>query len=47
MSLIVPIPSSAFLELLVGLLQALVFSVLLCAVYIQLSTTHYEEEEEH
>jgi F-type H+-transporting ATPase subunit a len=43
MSLIVPIPFY-FLELLVGLLQALVF-VLLCAVYIQLSTTHDEEEE--
>jgi F-type H+-transporting ATPase subunit a len=43
MSLIVPIPFY-FLELLVGLLQALVFT-LLCAVYIQLSTTHDEEEE--
>lgn len=42
-SLIVPIPFY-FLELLVGLLQALVFT-LLCAVYIQLSTTHDEEEE--
>ena len=38
-----PIPFY-FLELLVGLLQALVFT-LLCAVYIQLSTTHDEEEE--
>jgi F-type H+-transporting ATPase subunit a len=43
MSLIVPIPFY-FLELLVGLLQALVFT-LLVAVYIQLSTTHDEEEE--
>ena len=43
MSLIVPVPFY-FLELLVGLLQALVF-MLLCAVYIQLSTTHDEEEE--
>jgi F-type H+-transporting ATPase subunit a len=42
-SVIVPIPFY-FLELLVGLLQALVFT-LLCAVYIQLSTTHDEEEE--
>ncbi|HEY5704478.1 MAG TPA: F0F1 ATP synthase subunit A [Terrimicrobiaceae bacterium] len=42
-SLIVPVPFY-FLELLVGLLQALVFT-LLCAVYIQLSTTHDEEEE--
>jgi len=41
-SLIVPIPFY-FLELLVGLLQAMVF-VLLCAVYIQLSTTHDEDE---
>lgn len=32
-----------FLELLVGLLQATVFA-LLCAVYIQLSTSHDEEE---
>jgi F-type H+-transporting ATPase subunit a len=43
MSIIVPIPFY-FLELLVGLLQALVFT-LLCAVYIQLSTTHDDEEE--
>ncbi|HET7237407.1 MAG TPA: F0F1 ATP synthase subunit A [Terrimicrobiaceae bacterium] len=43
MSLIVPVPFY-FLELLVGLLQALVFT-LLCAVYIQLSTSHDEEEE--
>ncbi|HEY5741043.1 MAG TPA: F0F1 ATP synthase subunit A [Terrimicrobiaceae bacterium] len=42
-SLIVPIPFY-FLELLIGLLQALVF-MLLCAVYIQLSTSHDVEEE--
>ena len=36
-----------FMELLVGLLQAIVFT-LLCAVYIQLSTTHDDhDEEEH
>ncbi len=36
-----------FMELLVGLLQAIVFT-LLCSVYIQLSTTHDEHsEEEH
>lgn len=39
---LVPIPFY-FLELLVGLLQALVFT-LLCAVYIQLSTAHDEED---
>jgi len=33
-----------FLEILVGVLQATVFA-LLCAVYIQLSTAH--EEEDH
>jgi len=44
-SITVPIPFY-FLELLVGLLQAMVF-VLLCAVYIQLSTTHDEEEAHH
>lgn len=44
-SVIVPIPFY-FLELLVGLLQALVF-VLLCAVYIQLSTSHDEGEAHH
>jgi len=43
MSVIVPIPFY-FLELLVGLLQAIVFT-LLCAVYIQLATSH--EEDEH
>lgn len=44
-SVLVPIPFY-FLELLIGLLQAMVF-VLLCAVYIQLSTTHDEEEAHH
>jgi F-type H+-transporting ATPase subunit a len=44
-SVIVPVPFY-FLELLVGLLQAMVF-VLLCAVYIQLSTTHDEDEAHH
>jgi F-type H+-transporting ATPase subunit a len=42
MSIIVPVPFYG-LELLVGLLQAAVF-MLLCAVYIQLSTSHDEEE---
>lgn len=42
-SITVPIPFY-FLEILVGLLQATVFT-LLCAVYIQLSTSHDEEEE--
>lgn len=41
-SVTVPIPFY-FLELLVGVLQATVF-MLLCAVYIQLATTHDEEE---
>lgn len=40
-SIILPLPFY-FMELLVGLLQAMVFS-LLCAVYIQLSTSHDEE----
>ncbi len=43
-SVVFPLPFY-FLELLVGVLQAVVFS-LLCAVYIQLSTAH-EEHEEH
>jgi F-type H+-transporting ATPase subunit a len=43
-SIILPLPFY-FLELLVGLIQAFVF-MLLCAVYIQLSTTP-EEEEAH
>jgi len=42
-SVLLPIPFY-FLELLVGVLQAFVFT-LLCAVYIQLSTSHDEEEE--
>ena len=41
-SIALPLPFY-FLELLVGVIQALVF-MLLCAVYIQLSTTHDEEE---
>ena len=44
-SVTVPIPFY-FLELLVGFLQATVF-MLLCAVYIQLATTHDEEDEAH
>lgn len=42
-SITLPIPFY-FLELLIGLLQATVFT-LLCAVYIQLSTSHDEDEE--
>lgn len=42
MSVIIPIPFYG-LELLVGLLQAMVFT-LLCAVYVALSTTHDDEE---
>ncbi|MCK9588544.1 MAG: F0F1 ATP synthase subunit A [Terrimicrobiaceae bacterium] len=42
-SITIPIPFY-FLELLVGILQALVF-MLLCAVYIQLATGHDEEKE--
>ena len=41
-SVTLPVPFY-FLELLVGVLQAFVF-MLLCAVYIQLSTSHDEEE---
>lgn len=44
MSVIIPIPFYG-LELLVGLLQAMVFT-LLCAVYVALSTSHDEEEHE-
>ncbi len=40
-SVLLPLPF-AFLELMVGLLQALVFT-LLTAVYLQLSTSHEEE----
>ncbi|TLD70431.1 F0F1 ATP synthase subunit A [Phragmitibacter flavus] len=43
-SILFPIPFY-FMELLIGLLQAVVFT-LLCAVYIQLSTTHDEHEHE-
>jgi F-type H+-transporting ATPase subunit a len=42
MGVLVPIPFY-FLELMIGVLQAMVFT-LLCAVYIQLSTTHDEED---
>lgn len=45
LSVALPLPFY-FLELLVGLIQAVVF-MLLCAVYIQLSTTHDEEEHAH
>jgi F-type H+-transporting ATPase subunit a len=47
MSVIIPIPFY-FLELLVGLLQAMVFT-LLCAVYVTLATSHDEDEhaEDH
>ena len=44
-SLLAPLPFY-FMELLVGLLQAVVFT-LLCAVYIQLSTTHDDHGDEH
>ncbi len=46
-SIILPLPFY-FMELLVGLLQAIVFT-LLCSVYIQLSTTHddHGHEDEH
>lgn len=43
LSILIPIPFY-FMELLVGLLQALVFT-LLCAVYVQLSTAHDEHAE--
>jgi len=42
-SIVIPLPFY-FLEILVGVLQALVFA-LLCAVYIKLSTTHDEEHD--
>jgi len=42
-SVLIPFPFY-FMELLVGLLQAIVFT-LLCSVYIQLSTTHDEHHE--
>jgi F-type H+-transporting ATPase subunit a len=44
-SIVLPLPFY-FLELPVGLIQAFVF-MLLCAVYIQLSTTHDEEDTAH
>jgi len=44
-SVTIPVPFY-FLEILVGMLQALVF-MLLCSVYIQLSTSHDEEEVGH
>jgi len=44
MSIAAPLPFY-FLELLVGILQALVFT-LLCAVYIQ-GSMHHDEEEDH
>ena len=44
MSIIIPIPFYG-LELLVGLLQAMVFT-LLCAVYVALSTSHDEDEHD-
>jgi F-type H+-transporting ATPase subunit a len=44
-SVILPIPFY-FLELLIGALQAFVFA-LLCAVYLNLSTSHDEEEAEN
>jgi len=44
-AILFPIPFY-FMELLIGLLQAVVFT-LLCAVYIQLSTTHDEHDHEH
>jgi len=43
--ILLPLPFY-FLELLVGVLQATVFT-LLCAVYIQLSTAHDEEHDDH
>lgn len=42
MEVLIPLPFYG-LEILIGLLQALVFT-LLCAVYLQLSTSHDEEE---
>jgi F-type H+-transporting ATPase subunit a len=45
LSVLLPLPFY-FLEILVGLIQAIVF-MLLCAVYIQLSTSHDEEDHAH
>jgi F-type H+-transporting ATPase subunit a len=44
-SVLLPVPFY-FLELLIGILQAFVFA-LLCAVYLNLSTTHDEQEAEN
>ncbi|MEZ0388594.1 MAG: F0F1 ATP synthase subunit A [Verrucomicrobium sp.] len=44
-SILIPLPFY-FMELLVGLLQAVVFT-LLCSVYLLLSTAHDEEHDEH
>ncbi len=44
-SVLLPVPFY-FLELLIGVLQAFVFA-LLCAVYLNLSTSHEEEEAEN
>ena len=44
-SVLIPLPFY-FLEILVGVLQGMVFA-LLCAVFIKLSTTHDEEHGEH
>ena len=43
--IVLPIPFY-FMELLVGAVQAVVFT-LLCAVYVMLSTSHDEHDEEH
>ncbi len=45
LSVILPLPFY-FLEILIGLLQALVF-MLLCAVYISLTTSHEDEAHDH
>lgn len=45
LKILIPLPFYG-LELLIGLLQALVFT-LLCCVYLQLSTSHDEEEAGH
>jgi F-type H+-transporting ATPase subunit a len=45
MSILVPVPFY-FLELLVGIVQALVFT-LLCAVYVKLTTSHGDEDGHH
>ena len=45
LSVIIPMPFY-FLELLVGVLQGMVFAIL-CAVFIKLSTTHEEGHDDH